>query len=302
VLRGELIRGLEVAQEIDSMAKASGVQMLLTAADHAVGYTHFWRGEFHDALARAEAGMARFDAEVEQAIMQTFQLSSSTAIRTFRACSLWMLGHEETARQAFEDTLEFAHSLNHPPSTAYCFGTAGQTLTMQRNWLRLAEIASRGKQYSDEEGYELWSTVAEVQAGLARAYDGDVESGLGAMQRGRESFLSTRTVITDAMHHPAVGELLIAAEQYDACIGALTEAIAGAERRGERNYLSEIYRVRGTARQKSGDSEGAQLDFERAIAIATEQGAVPLIRWAEASFDGWKAASAELFQANSGQT
>ena len=282
-LRGELNECMAVAREIDAMAQGSGVPMLMTAADHAVGYAHFWRGEYHEALERAEAGMARFDREVEIAIMKTFQLSSSGAIQTFRACSLWMVGREAEAYTAFEEALEFVASLNHPPTSAYGFGTSGQTLTMWRDWDRLAEIAGRGKRYSDDEGYELWSTVAEVQAGLALAFKGEIEQGLNAVRIGRDRFLSTRTVITDVMHHPSVGELLITAGHGDACIEAMSAAIADAERRGERNYLSEVYRVRGEARREVGDWDGARVDFEAAIAIAESQGAVPLLRWARRS-------------------
>jgi tetratricopeptide (TPR) repeat protein len=172
---------------------------------------------------------------------------------------------------------------------------------MWRDWDRLAKIADKGKRYSDDEGYELWSTVAEVQAGMALAFQGEVERGLNAVRQGRERFLSTRTVITDAMHHPAVGELLISAGHFDACVTALSAAIEDAERRTERNYLPEIYRVRGKARQEGGDWEGAKDDFARALEIAMEQGAVPLVRWAEADLQEWNRVRAERHPVEDGQ-
>ena len=55
-----------------------------------------------------------------------------------------------------------------------------------------------------------------------------------------------------------------------------------AERRVERTYLPELYRVRAIARDKLGDHENALHDARTAVAIAVAQGE-PLIRSAEAT-------------------
>jgi hypothetical protein len=56
-----------------------------------------------------------------------------------------------------------------------------------------------------------------------------------------------------------------------------------AERRVERTYLPELYRVRAVARNKLGDHENAVQDARTAVAIAVAQRATPLIRSAEAT-------------------
>ena len=76
------------------MAAAAGEPIMLVAADHAVGFTLYFRGDLAAALGRAEAGVARFDEEVERKIARRFQFSSTTAMHSFAAPSLWMMGRE----------------------------------------------------------------------------------------------------------------------------------------------------------------------------------------------------------------
>ena len=58
-LRGEMDLALEAARSVDAMATAEGTKVKLVAADHAVGFTLYFRGELASALARAQAGVAR---------------------------------------------------------------------------------------------------------------------------------------------------------------------------------------------------------------------------------------------------
>lgn len=282
-LRGELERAIVVAHDVDAMAEAAGGPMLAVAAAHAVGYTRFYRGEFAEALTRAERSIAGFDLEIETQITRAFQLSSTLALWSARTGSLWMLGREAEAGESLDGMLRLADEIGHLPSLAYALGAVGHRLTTQRDWRRLGEIAARNKALSEAEGYRLWHAVAELQIGLAEAFTGKRDAGLEAAERGRQRFLATRTALTDALYQPALGELLIATGRPELAVARLDAAIPDAERRAERMYLPELYRIRGLARLDVGDAAGGCDDLRAARDLALAQGAVPLIALADAS-------------------
>ena len=280
-LRGELIDALEAAQAVDAMASGAGAPMLLTASDHAIGYTQFYRGEIREALERYELAVTRYDAEAETAIIQTFQLSSSLCIREYGAASLWLLDREEESRTAFEDARRFAFEIDHLPSLAYGMGAMGHTLTLQEDWEKLGEIAEQNKVLSADEGFILWEYVADIQLALALGHGGNVAAGVAGMRKARENFLTTGTRLTDILYHPAFCDLLIRNGEAEEARERLDSIILEAKTRYETLNLSELYRTRGAAFMALGEREMAVADVDRAYQIGKDQGAVPFMQRAE---------------------
>ena len=66
-----------MANEALDMALASGVPMLEVTGRHAVAYTHYYRGEWSEAIPHTEAALALYSLEQERALTSTFQLSST---------------------------------------------------------------------------------------------------------------------------------------------------------------------------------------------------------------------------------
>ncbi|MGB7241684.1 MAG: adenylate/guanylate cyclase domain-containing protein [Sulfitobacter sp.] len=275
-LRGELEPALATALETDAMAKAAGVPMLATAADHAVGYTHFFRGEFKQALERAERGLARYTVEDEVAIIKTFQFSSSVALRAIRSATLWVMGDTEAAKIAFADALQFAEDVDHLPSLAYGLGSAGQELVLRRGWDELAKVADRNLKLSQDQGYILWEHVAAVQAAIAKGQLDKSINVIAEIDLERERFFATQTVLTDVLIFPAFAELMINAGKPEQAEARLTKVISEATRRKEALNLPEVYRMRGVARQALGNLAGAAKDFDMARQVAVDQGAAKL--------------------------
>jgi len=142
-LRGEMDLALAAAQSVDATATVAGSNSLLVAADHAVGFTLYFRGDLAAALGRAESGAARFDEDTERKIVRRFEFSSTTAIYSFAAPSLWMMGREAEADAALERSLECAEKLEHAPSIAFSLGFNSWMLLHKREWRRLRAHALR---------------------------------------------------------------------------------------------------------------------------------------------------------------
>jgi class 3 adenylate cyclase/tetratricopeptide (TPR) repeat protein len=282
-LRGEMELALVTAQRVDAMATAAGSTLLLVAADHAVGFTHYFRGDLAAALERARSGVARFDEETERKIVRMFQFSSTTAMHAFEASTLWMMGRETEADAALERSLALPESLGHAPSVAFSLAFTQYTLMYKRDWNRVRATAMQLLELSESEGFQMWIPQAQTFLGLCDAAEGDLDKGLAFALDGFRNYAATGTGLTLIQLVPSIAEFLISAGRQDEAVQRLNEAIESSVRRRESAYLSELFRVRGLAYQSLGARKEARDDVAMACDFARSQGAATLLRRAEES-------------------
>jgi class 3 adenylate cyclase/ABC-type transport system involved in cytochrome c biogenesis ATPase subunit len=282
-LRGEMELALATAQRVDAMATAASSTLLLVAADHAVGFTHYFRGNLAAALERAHAGVARFNEETERKIVRMFQFSSTTAMHAFEAAALWMVGRETEADAALERSLALPERLGHAPSVAFSLAFTQYTLMYKRDWSRVRTTAKHLLELSESEGFQMWIPQAQTFLGLCDAAEGDLDRGLAFAIDGFKNYAATGTGLTLIQLVPSIADFLISAGRYGEAVQRLNEAIESSARRRESAYLSELFRARGLAHQSLGARKEAQDDVAMACDFARSQGATTLLRRAEES-------------------
>jgi len=282
-LRGEMDLALTTAEKVDAMAEAADSNLLRVAADHAVGFTLYFRGDLAGALARAEAGVALFDEDTERKIVRMFQFSSTTAMYGFKAVSLWMMGRDAEADAALERSLALPESLGHAPSVAFSLAFTQYTLMYRRDWRRVRATALRLLNLSESEGFQMWIPQAQTFLGLCDAAEGDLEKGLALAIEGFENYAATGTGLTLVQLVPLIAEVLIIAGRQGEAVQRLDAAIESSLRRREGAYVSELFRLRGLAYDSLGASKGARDDIVTACDLARSQGATTLLRRAEDS-------------------
>ncbi|WIY23628.1 adenylate/guanylate cyclase domain-containing protein [Parasedimentitalea psychrophila] len=281
-LRGELVHGINVAQEVSNMADAVGAPLLLTTADHAVCYTQYYRGELREAFDRYVLGMSRFDPAVDVEIMKNFQITSGLALMDSGAASAWLMGREAEAVEGMQQMLSYMDQLDHSPSYAYGLGALGHFSMVQRNWARMAEVAEQNKALSSDLGYLMWERVADLQLVISRAYlDNKLAESVDQARTAQDQFTASGTRLTELLSIPPVVEMMIAADRAEDGLKLVEDRIARALKHHERLNLADLYRARGLAFQALGDLKRAQGDLEIARKIAQAQGAVKLVERAE---------------------
>lgn len=275
-LRGELGKAMDIATETDAMATAAGVPMLQTAADHSVGYSHFFRGELAEALQRAEQGLARLTDEDETAIIQLFQLSSRACLQAIRSASLYLMGRHEEADHALEESIAYVRDLGHLPSLAYGFGAAGHELVLRCDWDRLSDIAKENFALSREEGFIMWERLSANHIAMTAGQKVANDKAVKDILKKRDGFLETGCCLTDLLNIPYAMEVMIKAGRAKEAVTRLDSAATEAKARVEKLSLAEIYRIRGEAQAVLRNLDAAKADFDRAVETARAQGAVVL--------------------------
>ncbi len=211
------------------------------------------------------------------------QFSSTTAMHSFAAASLWMMGREAEADAALERALSLPEKFAHAPSIAFNLGFNSWMLLHKRDWRRLRAYALRTMAMSEEEGFRLWLPLGYLFNNLCDAAEGRLESGLAAAFDAFDRYAGTGTGVCQSHAHAPLGEFLIEAGRAEEAAQRLDARIESAIRRRERVYLSELYRVRGLAHRDLGALDQAHADIAAACDIARSQGAVTFLRRAEES-------------------
>src|SRR5262249_39937689 len=126
---GQLDRALVEAEQALEMALASDVPLLEVTGRHAVAYTRYYRGEWAEALAHAEAGIALYAVEQERALTATFQLSSTVNLVAALGSSYWMMGRQDRGLEELDRMIGIARDINHPSALSNALGVACYMLT-----------------------------------------------------------------------------------------------------------------------------------------------------------------------------
>jgi len=270
---GRLHEAMQTADQVLVMALSSGDAMLEVTARHATSYTRYYRGEYDLAIAEAQAGLRRYNYDLELTIAQTFQLSSTICTMTAKASSLWMLGRQREGIALMEEMVALARSLRHPPSVASSLAFAMFFFLYDRDWKRLFESAEETYELSQAEGFAMWTANAGMHRGRARVGLGQADAGVAEVLEWGALFRQTGSGIVEGSVTSMVSEALHMAGRSEEALSASVEG----ERRAETGLvcvmMPEIFRTRGDILRDLDRLDDADGAYRRAVDCARRQGA-----------------------------
>jgi tetratricopeptide (TPR) repeat protein len=273
---GRLQEAMETATQLMAIALAAADPIPASVASNAKSLTHYYRGEYKEAIAVAEAGLSGCSYDIDVTIARALQSSSAVNMRMAKGGALWMQGRQEDGAAIIEEMVAYARSLGHPPSIATALASAMSFTHWDRDWTRTFAIADEVYDLSRAEGFAMWVAAAGMYRGSARIGLGQVESGVAEVLDWGALFRQTgfaagvgamTTIVSEALH--------LAGRSKE----ALVVNVDG-ERRAEaglvRLLAPEIHRTRGNILRDLGHPTEADAAYCRAAACARAQGAISL--------------------------
>jgi len=256
------------------MAVQSRDPMLRVTGHHAVGYTHFCRGDYAEALAHADDGLALFDRDREQSIASMFQLSSSCALWWFRSQAQFVLGHMRTSSESLNRAHALVEELRHVPSRAYLLSQRCLSFHARDDVQQVEELARALRALSVAEGFALWVPFADTFLAWARARQGDpAAAAVEQIQTATNSVHGSLTHILDIEFAAMLGETLILAGRADEVFRVAEAALAVTRLGKARHYEPELFRIQGEAARALGDMNRATTLFHKGVATARSMNA-----------------------------
>jgi predicted ATPase len=280
LLRGELWRAYELAEQLLARAQSAHDPELTMLAHLAFGSTSLYMGHLLTARERIELAISLYDPKRHRP--NAFRYGGtdhevaglSTASRT-----LWLLGYPDQALERGNEALALAQGLSQPHSLAFAkifvgflHQVRGDVPAAQENTESLIALCA-------EYGLTNWLAHATMFRGWAMAEQGRTQEGIAQIQ---EALANTHapgwSEIYRSYYLSLLAEACGEAGRLDEGLSALTEALASADEHENRHYEAEMHRLKGELLLKQDDSNAAaaQNCFERAVEIARRQSAKSL--------------------------
>ena len=249
--------------------------MALVARD-VMGDTLFWLGRFAEARAHLEEGFALYDVRQHDFHVFQYGYDSGIACLCFGAWALWFLGYPDQAAERVEQAVSMARKLGHPFTFALALLFAAQLHSYRREPEPTHELAAEVMRISTKESFPMLLAQATIIQGWALAEQGRATEAIGQIRQGMADWKAIGHELEWSHFLGVLAEAYYRADQVGEALQVLTEALAFAEKTGERFWQPELYRLHGQLSLLSASPSSARLaeaSFQKAIDLARELGA-----------------------------
>jgi len=277
LIRAELQPAFELAQQLVSLAENMQDSALLVEAHLAQGNSLFLFGKLRPALEHFERAINLYDPQTHHAHALIYGLDPGVFCLARSAWLLELLGHSDQASKKIEDALALAHRQSHAFSLAVALVHAIVISYLRREWLTLQQQAETAIAVCTEQGFGSILAQATTYRGYALAQQGQTDEGIAVMRAGLDAQLATGAGLFRPWYFCYLAEACATAGRFEEASAAVAEAIAIAERTGERHNEAELHRLKGELILRgSGEvSPAVQAQAEecvrRSIEIARQQ-------------------------------
>jgi predicted ATPase len=274
--RGEYRTARELGEQLLGLAERARDPDLLVEAHSALGDITCLLGELVTAREQSDKAIALYNSERHRSQAFVYGQDPGVVSLSWAALALWHLGYPDQALKRSEEALALGRVVAHPFSLAYALNFATWLRIVRREWSLAEKQAKATIGLSTEQGFMLFLSDGTIFQGSAQAGQGRVEEGIVQMRHG----LAARSSLVTEVFRPCALSQLAAAcgkvGQSGDALALLAEALAAAERTGERHWEAEIHRLKGELLLDSERSSEAETCFLHAIDIARCQSAKSL--------------------------
>jgi predicted ATPase/DNA-binding winged helix-turn-helix (wHTH) protein len=274
---GALPTARELGEQLLRLAQSVQDPTLLLGAHRALVATLCSMGELVLARTHFEQALALYDPQQHRSYASLYGQDPGVDCRAWAADTLWYLGYPDQALRQGQQALTLAQEISHPFSLAFALYHAAVGHQFRREVSLAHERAEALLVLAREYEFPLWLACGTIPWGWVLAEQGRGEEGVAQLRQGLVALRATgadswRTVLlaTQAEVHGKVGQ---AAEG----LSVVAEALAAADKTGERFWEAELYRLKGeltlqaSAQSTESSAQEAEGYFRKALAIARQQ-------------------------------
>jgi predicted ATPase len=278
LLRGELRKAYELAEQLLLRAQNAHDPALLMYAQSALGATSYHKGELLPAREHLEDAITLYEPGRHRPLILRYATDVGVYCLLHAAWALWQLGYPDQALKRGNEGLTLAQGLSHPFSQAFA-GSCVSVLRQLRREARAAQETAEGViALCAERGFTQILANVTVLRGWAMAEQGYNEGGIAQIREGLAASRASGAKLGLTHHLCLLAEACMETGRLDDGLSALTEAIAAADEHENRNYEAEAHRLKGELLLRQDDSNIAEVQnsFVRATEIARKQSAKSL--------------------------
>jgi tetratricopeptide (TPR) repeat protein len=250
VVGGDLSGAQALAEECLEIAGQTDEAGLLIPAHFAVGDNCLWRGELVRARVAMEQSITLYQPQHHALTPLYANLNLKVVSLDHTALALWFLGYPEQARTRGQEALHLAQELDLPFSVADALLWASMVHGERGDGHVAQEYADALVALANEHGFSLYVAFGTLQRGTALIAQAQWAEGVVQVRHGLETYpVEILRTYYLAWLATGYGE----AEQVEAGLATVTEALRLVEKNDERYYEAEVWRIKGELTLRAGE-------------------------------------------------
>jgi tetratricopeptide (TPR) repeat protein len=269
---------LLVASEMLQAAEPRKDATSLCAAHQMIAATYNMRGEFKRANDHAESAWSHYDAKRHAPLAWRYAHDIGVAAKCQIGLSLWHLGFADRARAAFEVALAMAERLNHQNTLGYTLSYGGMfPAIFARDYEALGKHAAQAQQIGRDHKMPQWVAWGACLEAPALALRGQHHQARERLRLGLDLRRQLNNKCLDTLFFTGAALVEMFGDQNDRACSLIDDALANAERTGERWLDAELWCLRGDILMKKprgGSNEEAGHCYRQATEIGRTQGSL----------------------------
>jgi predicted ATPase len=273
-VRGEFPLCRELVAEAMEFARRLDDPGAMMEALYVAGQTMLYGADFTAARNHFATALANFD-DPDHIKFWAAQTShyAGVNIRCNLAVAQWHLGDPDQALKTNEEVRGLAREIGHPFSLAYTLHHTGWLYTYCRLGAEVQKFAEEEIAISAEQGFALWHATGTFFRGAGMLLQGRREESLPLILKGLNAFRSTGAELLLPFQLGILGDAYIQASRFEEARAALDEALALAEKNGDRIHEAELHRLTGELllAESPDQTTAAEARFTQAIESARRQ-------------------------------
>ena len=228
--------------------------------------------------------MTLCDAGDDAGLARSVTESPAAIARIFGAIVAWLLGDEDRAEQEADGAFAREAELGMDSWATMVTLWGASTVSMLRgDAITTLRRCDDGIALAKAGGYGLGIPYMTVNRGWAIAVLGDAAEGEARVIEGTLMAEAFGAEYLRGFFRAVRAEVCLLAGRHEDAYNAVDDGLSIIEANGDRCFEAELYRLRGEALAHDGVTAAAIDDVQKAISIATAQGALGLSRRATAS-------------------
>jgi class 3 adenylate cyclase/predicted ATPase len=270
---GDVLR--EVAGQSLALAEKQGGNIPLMIGHRLLGTSLLFTGDIVEGRAHLDYAIARYDPVEHRPLATRFGQDAGVAILSYRSLALWLLGFPEAALVDIEHALKDAREVGHAASLMHALAMTGDIQALCGNYAAANAQADEVIALAEEKGSLFWKVYGKVQQGYVSTMTGDASDAVERITSGIAAWRSTGSTLWMPQYLSFLARAYADLGNHADASRSIDEALAAIDRTKERWCEADLHRVAGEIALASPDRDAAKAEarFERALAIARQQGA-----------------------------
>ena len=274
IVRDELERARELAQQCVRLGQETGRAEYLIEGYNALGYVLVYMGEFRPGSELLKKAIEIYRAEHGETFVYPTSQDPAMACHCLLAHAAWMMGDVQRSLGHGAEAIAMAERFRRPFDLAYAHCFVAMLHNMRSQPQQAVHHAKTAIDLSQSHGFAVWLGAGSMHLAIAKGMLGEARDAIATLSATLAAWHAGGAELTRPFFLAGLAEAYRETGMIEEALSTIDEAITHAADHREHMYDAMLYRIKGELSALSGRSkEEAEADLHRAIEIAKRQAA-----------------------------